>query len=189
MNHGKANKQPTLVICEGSAECVIFNCLLEGNKLTIPSQNLVRDSLTDRPYVTCRSARKIEASFLNVSYEPERLKIIRIIDSRNELFHLSSPYKEMVDVENIFTRPEIEILAILKEGAYNQWKNGRSMKPSEFCKERLGLHDIKKRDFLKEYWQNPDSLCHVIMEYERKHKFKADEHCLASLLNNSARML
>ena len=80
------------------------------------------------------------------------------------------------------TRPEIEILAIIKEGAYRDWTHVNNMKPSEFCKEKLGLHKIKQYAFLRQYWNDADELCRVIEQYRRNHHFQNHERCLAEIL-------
>ena len=56
------------------------------------------------------------------------------LDSRREDFHLSKAYEHKVDVINVITAPEIEMLIIHNEKAYDRFKN-REKKPSEFCKQ------------------------------------------------------
>ena len=109
--------QPTLVICEGSAESVIFEFLLAEGKLIIPKDSLIEDPQTGRLYTRCRKDRDIEERFLSVTYGSSCVNIVRIIDSSNERFHLSPLYQSKARVFTLTTRPEIEILAIIKEGA------------------------------------------------------------------------
>ena len=68
--------------------------------------------------------------------------MIRILDSRREEFRLSKAYEQKIDVVNAITAPEIEMLIIHAEGAYDQFKRS-GKKPSEFCKTNLRMHDVK----------------------------------------------
>jgi len=174
--------QPTLVICEGSAESVIFELLLAEGKLIIPKDSLIEDPQTGRLYTRCRKDRDIEERFLSVTYGSSCVNIVRIIDSPNERFHLSPLYQSKARVFTLTTRPEIEILAIIKEGAYRAWTHVNNMKPSEFCKEKLGLRKIKQYAFLRQYWNDADELCRVIEQYRRNHHFQNHERCLAEIL-------
>ncbi len=66
----------------------------------------------------------------------DKISIIRILDSRNENFKISKAYKHKINVINIITAPEIEMLIILNEGKYSEFKKSNK-KPSKFCKENL----------------------------------------------------
>ena len=81
---------------------------------------------------------------------------------------------------NYVTHPEIEVLAIIREGAWRRWHGGR-MKPSDFCKQELGMHEVKREGFLKSYW-NADSLTAAAKEYKRLSKIPKGELCLADLI-------
>ena len=50
----------------------------------------------------------------------------------------------------IITAPEIEMLIIHSEGAYERFKRS-GKKPSEFCKADLRMHNVKSYDFVKDY--------------------------------------
>ena len=104
------------------------------------------------------------------------MNIVRIIDSPNERFHLSPLYQSKARVFTLTTRPEIKILAIIKEGAYRACTHVNNMKPSEFCKEKLGLRKIKQFAFLRQYWNDADE------QYRRNHHFQNHERCLAEIL-------
>ena len=98
-----------MVICEGSAESVIFELLLAEGKLIIPKDSLIEDPQTGRLYTRCRKDREIEERFLSVTYGSSCVNIVRIIDSPNERFHLSPLYQSKARVLTLTTRPEIEI--------------------------------------------------------------------------------
>lgn len=107
--------------------------------------------------------------------------IIRILDSRKENFRLSKAYEHKVDVINIITAPEIEMLIIYTEGMYNQYKRF-GKKPSDFCKEDLRMYDVKSYDFVKSYFKNLYTLLKAIAEYQRMTKIPKGEYCLSDLL-------
>lgn len=52
----------------------------------------------------------------------EKISVIRILDSRRENFKLGKAYENKVDVINVITAPEIEMLIIFNEGKYNKFK-------------------------------------------------------------------
>lgn len=177
----KLRNSRVLFVCEGSAERVITETLLEADKLIVSSKAAIRDSIEDRPTTICRNAKKIQEAFLSYDYESP-VAIVRMLDSLKERFKLSYPFNEQVPVYSFYTRPEIEMLAIIKEGKTNQY-NKSKLKPSEYCKKQLGLPDIKQERFLQDYWSDPEELCRCIWIYEQRHKRKNDnEYSLADLL-------
>lgn len=170
-----------LFICEGSAERAILENLIEAGIVNIPPQRIVEDPENGTLYTTKRKASDITESFLNLDYGGNPLRIIRIIDSKNEKFTLPRGYESRATVETLLTRPEIEILAILRENAYTQWKkSGQS--PSTFCKTVLNMPKIKQYNFIKRYWSDIEQLRQAIYKYQHNHKFESGERCLADLL-------
>ncbi len=56
-----------------------------------------------------------------------KISVIRILDSRRENFKLSKAYANKVDVINVITAPEIEMLIIFNEDKYKEIKqSGRN---------------------------------------------------------------
>ena len=106
---------------------------------------------------------------------------IRILDSRREEFRLSKAYEKKVDVINVITAPEIEMLIIHSEGAYERFKRS-GKKPSEFCKSDLRMHNVKSYDFVKDYFSNPQTLVNAIKEYRRTANIPKGEYSLSDLL-------
>ena len=126
-------------ICEGGAERVIIDKLLDDNRLIFS-----RKDLLDRELLRCRSASDFERTYLSKGFS-KKITLYRINDSRCERFKLKAAYKDKVDVENIITSPEIEMLIIIAEGKYRDYiKYKSTMKPSEYCKSKLGYHYVKK---------------------------------------------
>lgn len=111
----------------------------------------------------------------------DQISVIRILDSRREDFRLSKAYEHKVDVINIITAPEIEMLIIHSEGAYDKFKRS-GKKPSEFCKTDLRMHDVKSYDFVKDYFSNPQTLISAIKEYRRTANIPKGEYSLSDLL-------
>lgn len=94
---------------------------------------------------------------------------------------LSKAYAYKIDVVNVITAPEIEMLIIHNEGAYERFKRS-GKKPSEFCKMDLRMGNVKAYDFVKDYFANPKILVDAIREYRRVANIPKGEYSLADLL-------
>lgn len=162
-------------ICEGSAESAIIDILVENDLL-----NFSREEMLDESVIRCRSAKRFEERYLRKGFD-DQVSVIRILDSRREDFRLSKAYEHKVDVINVITAPEIEMLIIHREGAYDKFKRS-GKKPSEFCKTNLGMHDVKSYDFVKDYFSNPQTLISAIKEYRRTANIPKGEYSLSDLL-------
>ncbi len=164
-------------ICEGSAESVIVNKLMDADKLVFS-----RDDLLDNEVLRCRSARKFEDRYLGKGFT-KKITVYRILDSRREDFKLRKAYESKVDVINVITAPEIEMLVIIHEGKYAQYCKVKSnTKPSDYCKDTLKYPSIKSTEFITEYFSNIDDLINAIKEYRRLSNIPKNEICLADLL-------
>lgn len=138
-------------ICEGTAEEVIMDILLDHDKLIFS-----RNQLLEEAPIRCRDAKKFEARYLRKGFT-DKISIIRILDSRRENFKLSKAYTHKVNVINIITAPEIEMLVIVAEKKYNEFKASRK-KPSDFCTQDLRLGNVKNKTFVQKYFQDVDTL-------------------------------
>lgn len=118
-------------ICEGGAETAIMDILLDNNLLIFKREQLITENVIPRT-----SARDFEKRYLRVEYG-KKIIILRIIDSRSEEFRLSRAYKCQVEVIDVITAPEIEMLVIIKENKYVEYFRSRVSKPSDFCKQNL----------------------------------------------------
>lgn len=171
-----------LVACivEGTAERVIITKLLDNDKLKFS-----RNELLDEELLRSRTARKFEEKYLGKSFK-SKISVFRILDSKTEKFKLRKTYASKVDVINIITAPEIEILVILKEGKFDDYCKCKSkFKPSEYCSQVLRIPKVKNEDFLEEYFSDVEELENVIKEYKSKHKFLKGELCLADILKDN----
>lgn len=104
------------VICEGGVETAIMEMLLDAGRLIFTEEDLFYDEI-----IRCRSSESFEQRYLKVRMD-FKLTIIRVLDSRRENFRLGKPYCDEVDIINVIIAPEIEMLIILNEGKYDQFK-------------------------------------------------------------------
>lgn len=162
-------------ICEGAAESAIIDILVDNNLLIF-----LREEMLDESVIRCRNARRFEERYLRKGFD-DQISIIRILDSRREGFHLSKAYEHKIDVINVITAPEIEMLIIHSEGAYDRFKRS-GKKPSEFCMADLHMHNVKSYDFVKDYFRNPQVLVNAIKEYRRTANIPKGEYSLSDLL-------
>ena len=162
-------------ICEGSAEEAVIDILIDNDLLIFK-----REELLEERVIRCRNAKRFEERYLRKGFD-EKISVIRILDSRREEFRLSKAYEKKIDVTNIITAPEIEMLIIHAEGAYNQFKRS-GKKPSKFCKSSLRMHDLKSYDFVKKYFSDPKTLVKAIREYRRTANIHNGEYSLSDLL-------
>ena len=165
-------------ICEGSAEQAIMDTLLESDMLIFNQEQLL-----DGEIIRTRSAKQFENRYLRKGFN-QKITILRILDSRNENFNLSKSYKEKISVIDIITAPEIEMLIIISEGKYNDFKKSKK-KPSDFCKMELKYGSVKSYYFVKEHFNDIDKLINSISEYKRVSKIDKKEHTLFDLLKHN----
>ena len=162
-------------ICEGAAESAIIDILVDNDLLIFTREEMLEESV-----IRCRTAKKFEERYLRKGFD-NQISVIRILDSRREDFRLSKAYANKIDVINIITAPEIEMLIIHNERAYERFKRS-GKKPSEFCKIDLSIHDVKSYDFVKNYFSVPQTLVNAIGEYRRTANIPKGEYSLSDLL-------
>lgn len=162
-------------ICEGAAESAIIDILVDNNLLIFQ-----RGEMLEEKVIRCRDGKTFEVRYLRKRFS-DKISVIRILDSHIENFKLSKAYESKVDVINVVTAPEIEMLIILNEGRYKEFKKS-GKKPSIYCKEDLKMHEVKSYDFVKKYFQNPHVLIKAIEKYKQITKVKKGEHTLWDLL-------
>ena len=162
-------------ICEGGAEKTIIELLLDSNSLIFSYDDLLEGEI-----LRCRKARDFETQYLR-KYFNEKVTVLRILDSRRERFAWSKAYAHKVDVINVVTAPEIEMLVILSENKYKEFK-GSNLKPSEYCKSFLGYLNVKRPVFIEAYFKDLDKLITAIKRYKKVSKINHGEYALADLL-------
>lgn len=179
-----------LFSCEGTAEGVVVQTLYDNDFLVVPRERVVKDIvMANRPYTRKRKASEIADLYFSMDYEADGadgLAVARIVDSRSGKFEFPKRRQNGTEVLSFITRPEIEMLVIHNEDAFPLWqrlsRKNRQLRPSDFCKQELGLSDIKEKDFLEGYWSNPCNLVASIRMYSEKTKRGSGELLLADLL-------
>lgn len=162
-------------ICEGAAEAAIMDLLLDNDLLIFTRKEMLEESV-----IRCRDAKTFESRYLRKNFN-DLISIIRILDSRRENFKLSKVYESKVDVINVITAPEIEMLIILNENRYNEFKKS-AKKPSVFCKQELKMSSVKSYDFVRNYFKDTSTLERAIKRYSEVSKNRKDEYTLLDLL-------
>ena len=159
----KVNDTIPACICEGGAEKAIIEILLENDRLVFNKSDLL-----DEKIIRNRSGKDFEERYLNMSFS-KKITVYRVLDSRKEKFKLREIYKDKIEsVINIITAPEIEMLVIIAEEKYDDYiKQKSKVKPSEYCIRELKMPNVKKIDFIKEYFSDVDKLIKSIKEYKR----------------------
>lgn len=177
-----------LFSCEGTAEAVCIQKLVDAEALVVPRANVVDDPIFFTPYTRLRKADDIAGRFLRTTFEGEGvsgLTICRIVDSRSAKFRLPRQFEGACAIASLFTRPEIEMLVIHAMDAYDEWskmsRRNRQLKPSEFCKGHLGLAHVKERGFLEGFW-DAGKLVKAIEAYDARRSHADGELSLGALL-------
>lgn len=162
-------------ICEGAAEHAIMDILLDHELLIFPREEMIEEEV-----IRCREGKKFEEKYLRKGFK-DKISVIRILDSRREKFKLSKAYVNKVDVINVITAPEIEMLIIFNEDKYKEFKKS-GKKPSVFCKENLKMAEVKSYDFVKGYFSDSTVLVAAIRKYHEMSKVPKGEYTLLDLL-------
>ena len=164
-------------ICEGSAENAIMDILLDNNLLIF-----TREEMLEEEVIRCRDGKRFEEKYLRKGFL-DKISVIRILDSRRENFRLSKAYEQKVDVINVITAPEIEMLIIFNEDKYKEFKKS-GKKPSDFCKDDLNMTSVKSYRFVKDYFSDVYILLAAIRKYNEISKIRKGEYTLLDLLKN-----
>lgn len=114
--------------------------------------------------------KNFETRYLRKGFN-ELISVIRILDSRKENFKLSKAYENKVNIINVITEPEIEMLIIFNENKYSGFKKS-GKKQSIFCKENLKMSSVKSYEFVRKYFGNPEILVQAIKKYNEVSKIK-----------------
>ena len=149
-------------ICEGAAENAIMDILLDEELLVFSREEMLEESV-----IRCRDGKKFEQKYLRKGFA-EKISVIRILDSRREKFKIGKAYEHKIDVINVITAPEIEMLIIFAENQYKEFKKS-GKKPSDFCKENLRMSDVKSYDYVFNYFSNSGILVEAIKAVSYTH--------------------
>lgn len=173
--HEELKDKYIICSCEGKAEQAIIDLLLDADALIFKRVDLVGKKCT-----MIRSASRIEEEYLHTAYN-RPVVILRILDREKEKFNLRPLYKKQYAVFSICTKPEIEILHIIHEGKWTEYKKQNKLKPSEYFQKLHGGELTKSENFIKNYYDSVDDLIAAIHEYHRISAYK-DIYDLSNLL-------
>lgn len=153
------------IICEGEAEKAIIDLLLESGMLIFKKGDLLDEEVMYR----CK-VKVFEEQYLSRNFRGKKVRVVRVHDSIKEKFKISRVYSSKISgIESYITRPEIEMLIIIAENKYDEYKNKyiSDKKPSDYCKQVLRLRDVKKYDFVQDYFRDINLLIKTLHEYKR----------------------
>ena len=157
-----------LIMCEGSNELQIINMLLDAGKL-----RFTRDDLLDlRPF----QARQLISSQLQPALDAYHgeLVIYRIGDSQLDNLKIPKEYNNIVGIQKFCTLPELEMLLIIAEGLFDEYKKVKStQKPKDFCKSNIKFNRKRYNNsavFYEDYFSGRiDLLVNAIKRYRHLH--------------------
>lgn len=169
-----------IISLEGAAEEAIIDILLDNDMLIVS-----RDSLIENRPLRVRDANEL-CTYLQKDFDGT-ITIYRILDSSNERFNLSRENKvlfgDKIELINVITKPEIELLYILSQGKYRDYMKVKShTKPSKFCKQDLKCRKIKEYEFVYSYFSDTNELVRTLKEYNRVTAKSKATHSLFDLL-------
>ena len=174
------------IICEGAAEQAIIEILLENNCIIIDND----EYLINEGPIRERSAKSFCDNFMGKNYG-SKIDLYRIIDSRNEDFNFGTAryrkiFENKINVINVITPPEIELLIIVSLDSYEKFDRSSYSKPSDYCKQELKLKQVKSYDYVKNYFSDVDRLLYAIKEVHRikKSSIPNDSRTLYDLLKD-----
>lgn len=163
-----------IISCEGTGEEVVVKKLVAADNLIFPATDVVDITRKRKP-------ADIQSDYLGFEYDWP-VCILRVLDSPRERFRLGRLYSNRFPVVSVYTRPEIEMLVIIREGKYADYsKRKSSTKPSVYCKDVLRMRDVKSKGFLEEYWDS-ESIAVAAREYRRLSHLDHGELCLADII-------
>ena len=158
------------IICEGAAEQAIVDILLEHNCLIVDKKYLI-----EHGPIRIRSAREFSDKYLGKDFG-EKIDIYRILDSRREKFNIGNKkqkaiFENKINVINVITPPEIELLIIVDKDKYVDFDKSRISKPSDYCKQKLKITRVKEYQYVKDYFCDLTRLIAAIKKvHQIKHK-------------------
>ena len=162
-----------ILACEGPSEVVLINKLLDDNALIFD-----RKDILDRRPIHFRQP-KIIAPLINTLPIDEPLIFYRIGDTQKDKYDYSclSFRSDRITEYKVCTKPEIEILVIIKENLYEKYLKTKSkVQPKQFLKNEFnGLGSFS--DYILK-----NDMIDAIKKYKNLKRHKKDEMFLAELL-------
>lgn len=174
------------VIIEGGSEKAVMNVLLDNNLLKFNRTDMLEEDV-----IKSRKGKTFANEHLGYGFRDNQIAIFRILDSHSEKFILPRAFNRMIsNITNIYTSPEIEMLFIVYNNDFDNFKNqktdkkGKKLPAHEWCKKYYKMNDVKSPEFVYDFWNSrPDALVKTIEDYSKKCK-DPFENTLASLLRD-----
>ncbi|MCD8795323.1 hypothetical protein [Mammaliicoccus sciuri] len=168
------------VICEGKVEEYIISILLERKVLIFGEEQLLDDELLPGKL---RHGEYFKDKYLTSSHG-KKIVILIIADKKDKQGQLKISEDFMFQVKSInyiLTRPEIEMLMILKLGLKDDYyKVKQSKKPSLYLKEKVDKK-IKSEKFVRKFYEEHD-IIECIDLYSKNSQKEKNIHELKDLL-------
>ena len=139
--------------CEGTNESEAINWIIEEGRFIIP-KNLYITEFLRKLRSKCKREYFLDHEIVKYNIK-KKVGIIYIHDSQNENWNVSMRYQEKmalkgIEVINVITRPEIEVLAIHSNSKwYSKWNKGTKSKPSDFLKPLVAFNIKQAGNFAK----------------------------------------
>ena len=157
--------------CEGTNEVEVLNWIIDENRFNNP------ENLYSRDFLRSLRSKKNRECFLDkevfsLSFN-KKVAIIYIHDSSKENWNVSKRHQEFmkirnVEVINVITHPEIEVLAIINNNSwYSKWNKGTKVKPSVFLKDKVNLNFKQASNFIELFDNNFENFVEACKKYNR----------------------
>lgn len=160
-----------LVMTEGTCEKALLDLLLERNLLTFCRSELLYNEIYHLRQFSMSIYEKI--SQLN---EDEKITIIRIGDKLDDELEIDDDYKpRIIACEKVCTKPEFEMLHIIYEGKFNDYKKVKSkIKPCEYLKTIV--KDYEKTYMFNYNYFNKMNNCEITFLLKQYSKLRGKVH-------------
>ncbi len=159
-----------VLACEGNTEVYLMESLLRNGQIHFSDR-----LFTGHPLHCPQALRKYRQRLLRLPFD-EKIVVYRIGDTLKDKLDVRG--MELRDIQEIklCTRPEIEVLILLREGLYEAYAKTKSrIRPKTFLKE------ARPQIRVEEYFDKNDMVW-AIMEYKRIARHRKGEGYLADLL-------
>ena len=173
-----------LILCEGANEELIINILLDSDKLKISKKELIGL----KPYNVRQLSNPTIKSELRIYNKP--VIVIRVGDTQHDKLIIPEELKEIVSKDRIYkycTLPEFEILLIINEDKYQDFKKSGEKKAKIYAKRNI-IYNKRRYDqsseFIKLYYggRRVTVLIDNLKEYKRIKHHTKDQLYLVDLL-------
>ena len=152
-------------ICEGSAEKVIIELLLDRNALVFSREQLLDGKVLPQK---CIGAKYFTDQFLTMDYGDIKISVV-VMQDRKIPYTIRKPYANKVSNTYLaITAPEIEMLMIHSLGLYDEYHKQRK-KPSIFLAEKLKTKTptLKSSKYVRDFFKRNDLVNAIMMHKEK----------------------